>query len=360
MKIMIGAGGTGGHLFPAMAVLEQLEILTNGNLKASFVGTPDRIESRVVPSKGYDFTPMPISGFAGISLKSLALPFKIMKSIPICKKLIKEFKPDAVLCTGAYISYPAGAAASSMNVPLFLMESNVNPGKTIKVLSKKATKIFTSFEKTKTFFPLLHENIVEFTGNPVRKNLLDLPSQQSARKSFQIDEHKSTVLILGGSLGARSINSAVEKNFNAISNSNLQFIWQTGKSYNLNKKMPQNIKKFEFIEDMASAYAAADIVVSRSGATSVAEICVCGKPSILIPLPSASNNEQYENGLALEQAKATWLIKDSDASGNLFNKIFDLAAKQIIRDEMSKNTLKLSKPDAAKVCAGKILDYLNK
>lgn len=358
-KILIAAGGTGGHLFPAMAVLEQLEILSNGKTRAHFVGTADRIESRIVPEKGYSFTPMPISGFSGLSLKTLLLPYKIMKSVNICKSIIKSFKPDAVLCTGAYISYPAGIAVSNNDIPLFLMESNVNPGKAIRMLSKKANKIFTSFTETKDFFPSLSNDIVEFIGNPVRNSLLSLPDKKSARMVFNLDQEKKTILVFGGSLGARSINSAIENNFDYLSKLDAQILWQTGRSFVSNKSLPKNIVKCEFIDDMASAYSAADIVVSRSGATSVAEICVCGKASILVPLPSASNNEQRENAKALARANAAIVIDDSDVSTQLIAKIEELLANPSLSCEMGKNALLLAKPSAALDCARKILQFCN-
>ncbi len=354
-RILIAAGGTGGHLFPAMAVLEQIEALTETD--ASFVGSKNRIESRIVPEKGYDYTPMPIEGFSGISLKSLLLPFKILKSVSICKSLIKSFKPHAVLCTGAYISYPAGAAASAAKIPLFLMESNVNPGKAVKMLSAKADRIFTSFVETKEFFEDKVKSRIELTGNPVRKSLLNPPSRIEALAKFGMDRGRKTVLVFGGSLGAKSINIALEQNLEKIAGSDVQYIWQTGRNFSTEKQIPQNVKMLTFIEDMASAYAGADLVVSRSGAASTAEICVCGKSSILLPLPSAANNEQSHNAKALSEAGAAEIVNDTEASERLFELINDLINSEEKLKKMGKSALALSKPDAAVVCAKKILDY---
>ncbi len=352
-KILVAAGGTGGHLFPAIAVIQNIERITESS-ETKFVGTPNRIESRVVPELGYHLTTMPITGYTGLfSLNTWLLPVKILKSIKICRKLIKDFKPDAVLCTGAYIGFPAGMAAWNEQVPLVLMESNVNPGKTIKSLSAKASLIITSFSETEDYFEDIDENKIHYIGNPVRENLLNLPDKKEARKKLGLNPDLQTVLIFGGSLGALTINKATEKVIEYFKEKDIQFIWQTGKAYQNSTKESPKLKILEFIDDMSTAYAAADLVVSRSGATTVAELAVCGKASILIPLPSASNQEQWHNAEVFSKKGAAIILENSKAESNLFLileellknkeriKLMEFAANSLARKEAAKETAKI-------------------
>lgn len=361
LKILVAAGGTGGHLFPAIAVVEQLEKLNNNHFKAVFVGTDYRIESKVIPSLGYDFYSMPITGLTKLlSLNTLSLPFKILKSITICRKIINDFKPDAVLCTGAYISYPAGIAASKEKIPLILMESNVNPGKTIKQLSDKASIIITAFEETRNFFDEKMQHKIRVVGNPVRKDILQNVNKEKAINMFGLNPNKKTVLIFGGSLGAYSINRVVEQSLDYFVENDIQLIWQTGKNYKPKTQIGDNIKVLEFIDDMASAYAVADLVVSRSGATSVAEICVVAKPSILIPLESASNNEQMENAKILEKHGASIVVRNDKLQVELLRTIKELINNQDKLIEMSGKAKELAKPDSAFNVANMLTNTLKK
>ncbi|MGA2298908.1 MAG: undecaprenyldiphospho-muramoylpentapeptide beta-N-acetylglucosaminyltransferase, partial [FCB group bacterium] len=342
LNVLVAAGGTGGHLFPAIAVIEQMEALTSGNVFPIFVGTADRIESKVVPSSGYEFQSIPISGYGGLfSLKIYLLPFKIILSIQKCREIIRKRKIDAVICTGAYISYPAGMAANFEKVPLFLLESNVSPGKTIKMLSSKARMIFTSFKETAKYFSNEKEYKILYLGNPIRKSILSVPEQAQARKNFGLDPNRRTVLIFGGSLGARSINNAVEKAIVRFKDSDFQILWQTGNNFTQPVTLPENIKVLPFIEDMASAYSAADLVVSRSGATTVAEICAVGKPSILIPLPSASNNEQELNAKVLEKQYAAFLLDNDVLDTKLGNIILKFMSDGEILQKMGESAKSL-------------------
>jgi UDP-N-acetylglucosamine--N-acetylmuramyl-(pentapeptide) pyrophosphoryl-undecaprenol N-acetylglucosamine transferase len=361
INILVAAGGTGGHLFPALAVVEQLEILTNGNLNVQFAGTPNRIEAEKIPALGYNFFPMPITPFKGLfSLQSYLLPFNLYKSISICKRLIKENNIQAVICTGAYLSYPAGVAASKCGVPLILMESNVNPGKTIKMLANKASLIITSFEETTGYFVSDIRKKVKMLGNPVRKDILTLPTRENALQKFELEKEKKTLLIFGGSLGAASINNAALSIINSIDLNQWQVIWQTGKDFTIDKDLPEGVKSMKFIDDMASAYAASDLVISRSGATTVAELCIVGKPSVLVPYPSASNNEQEENAGVLEKSGAAILIKNSDAIAGVPKAFDDISVDEELLRNMGQKAFSLAQPNAAFNSAKAVLQIISK
>jgi UDP-N-acetylglucosamine--N-acetylmuramyl-(pentapeptide) pyrophosphoryl-undecaprenol N-acetylglucosamine transferase len=348
IRALIAAGGTGGHLFPAMAVAEQLNILTNSSFHAEFVGTPHRIESRAVPNAGYHFTSIPITGFKGIlSFDSLMLPYRIYKSQSICRKIIKEKKINVVICTGAYISYPAGLAAVKEGIPLVLMESNLTPGKTIKMLSSKAQIIITAFPESEKYYPdPIAKNIMAL-GNPVRKNIFEFHDKQEARKSLHLHPDKFTILIFGGSLGAKSINDVALKLTTTLSSEEFQFIWQTGKNFSSYPSAKENVWSSEFIDDMASAYSAADLVISRSGATTVSELCAVGKPSVLVPYPSASNNEQELNAKYLSDSGAAYLVYDDAIQDNIINITKELYSDKDKLSEMGRAAKALATPQAS-------------
>lgn len=359
LNILVAAGGTGGHLFPALAVVEQLEKLTDGNLKVSFIGSPDRIEAEIIPPLGYDFHPIKISGLTKlISLKTLLLPFRLFAAIVKSRSIIDDKKIDMVIATGAYLSYPPGAAAHRAEVPLFLMESNVNPGKAIRMLSSKASRIFTSFDESAGFFPKSVRAKIVTVGNPVRDSIKNLPERKSAREKFELDPGKPTVLIFGGSLGALSLNRAIEKSLGQFADKEIQLLWQTGKRYKAPTDLPDNVKSLVFIEDMAAAYAAADLVVARSGATTVAELCLAGKASVLIPLPSAANNEQAENAKVLEKNGASRIIADGEAGKKLADLVFEMIESPKLLSSMAGAVSALARPDAAAQCAKEMLGFI--
>jgi UDP-N-acetylglucosamine--N-acetylmuramyl-(pentapeptide) pyrophosphoryl-undecaprenol N-acetylglucosamine transferase len=360
-RILVAAGGTGGHLYPALAVLEHIENVAGKQLKASFVGTANRIESRVVPQIGYEFNAIPISGFKGIfSLDTFILPFKIARSIGICRKIIQNFSPDVVLCTGAYISYPAGAAAHHENIPLVLMESNVAPGKAINMLSQKADLIITSFEESEDFYNENLRDRIVCLGNPVRKNICSLVPKEEARQALGLDTKKKTILVFGGSLGAKSINHSVNNILFAIEKEDWQLIWQTGENYVVKGQVGENIKVFKYIDNMSLVYSASDLFVSRSGATTIAEICIAGKPSILIPLPSASNNEQAINAYVMEENGASIIIQDEEVESKLYEYICKLIDDGDALKSMSKLAKSLAKPDASVNTAKIIVELVEK
>lgn len=356
IKAIIAAGGTGGHLFPALAVAEEFKAITNGDFEAYFVGNPNRLESKIVPDQGYSFSPIPITGFRGVFTPStISLPYRIFKSVLTVRNLIKKNKPDFVLCTGAYLSFPAGLAAKQMGIPLVLMESNVFPGKTIKLLSPKADLIITTFEESTKYFPEGTHRNIKCLGNPLRKMFDNMPSKEEARGQFGLEKNKTTILIFGGSLGARAINQAARTAFEQFKTNDVQFIWQTGNDFKLNSELPANVKMLKFIDNMATAYAAADLVVARSGATTVAELCYTAKPSILIPLPSASNNEQASNAEELTKQGAAILIDNSEVGAILGGCIRELIEDKSKLEYMAKAADKLAKRDAAEKSVNEII-----
>lgn len=346
VNLLFAAGGTGGHLFPATAVANYLREQYKDEINCVFIGTMDRIESIKVPQMGFTYYDMPITAFPGKNLKSLKYPITFINSISKARSVIKKENIDAVICTGAYISYPPGLAARRLKKKLFLMESNVNPGKSILWLAKNATKIYTSYQKSEAFFDPLSVFKLNCLGNPVRQEILNLPSRVEAIKSYNFNSENKTIFIFGGSLGAKSINYAVEKNIEEFAKMPVNIIWQTGKNYVIPAVIPKNMVVSEFIDDMQTAYAAADLVVARSGATTVAEIAVLGKAAILVPLPSAANNEQYENARMLDESKAAILIDNNEIQNSLFNTIKQLLENENELYEMSSKIKEFAKPNA--------------
>ena len=359
INILVAAGGTGGHLFPALAVVDKLQKIIGYKVIPSFVGINNKIESKVIPQLGFNFTKLPISGFTGVfSINSYLLPFKIFRSIFKCRSLIKKLNIDVCLCTGAYLSYPAGIAAYKEHIPIVLMESNVFPGKTIKLLSSKADLIITSFKESEKYFPSSLNHVIKYLGNPVRSELLSLPPQELARARFGLDPQLRTILIFGGSLGARSINNSIIKLLPIVAKSNYQVLWQIGNNFTVPKDIPSNVKVLNFIDDMASAYSASDLVVSRSGATTVAELCVVAKPSILVPLPSASNNEQESNANVLHNKGAAIMLLDYTLDEYLLDIINELIEDPKKLSKMGKAAKSLAKPDAADYAAQSIFELV--
>jgi len=360
INILVAAGGTGGHLFPAMAVADEIKERYNKNFNAYFVGNKERIEGNSVPKAGYPFFDIPMTGLKGkFNPANITMPIKILRSISICNSLIKRFNIDAVLCAGAYLSYPAGVSASLNRIPLILMESNVYPGKSIKALSPRARLIFTAFAETGQYLKKGKNTEIICLGNPVRKNLINLPNKSDSLNVFNLQIGKRTVLIFGGSLGARSINEGAEKAIRKLPADNYQFIWQTGKNYEPAIDGQANVRILKFIDNMAAAYSAADIVVSRSGATSLAEIAVTGKPSILVPYPLAANNHQEYNADLFANRGASIKIIDRmvyDVLGYVIEETFDNHAKL---EDMIKNAKEFANPEAAKYVCLEIINLLN-
>jgi UDP-N-acetylglucosamine--N-acetylmuramyl-(pentapeptide) pyrophosphoryl-undecaprenol N-acetylglucosamine transferase len=355
-KALIAAGGTGGHLFPAIAVAEELTRILDGNCVLEFIGTSDRIEATIVPKHGYPFHTLPIAGLQKLfSFNTLKLPLQIMQSIQKSLDILRTMQPDCVICAGAYLSYPVGIAAARLGIPLFLMESNAIPGKTIIQLAPKATRVYAAFEESRQHFSPSVRAKFEIFGNPVRSNLNAFTDKHAARTAFDLAPDKPTVFIFGGSLGARSINSAVNASLERFRAAGMQILWQTGKNFMPMANTEGVAQVLPFIDDMAQAYSAADVVVCRAGATTLAELAIIRKPAILVPFPQAANDHQTANAHALQERGAAILLKDSDVQERLYDAVRGLLANTHAQEAISKSLAHFAKPDAARDIAESIL-----
>jgi UDP-N-acetylglucosamine--N-acetylmuramyl-(pentapeptide) pyrophosphoryl-undecaprenol N-acetylglucosamine transferase len=356
-RIIIAGGGTGGHIFPAIAIanaIKQQEPAT----EILFVGALGKMEMEKVPQAGYKIQGLDIAGFNRSSLiKNIGLPFKLIKSFFEVRKIIEEFKPDAVVGVGGYSSFPVLKQAQLKGIATYIHESNSFAGKSNKLLGKKATKVFVASDGMEKFFP---KEKIMITGNPVRKSIAQSTATRSEGcRFFNLEDNKTIVLAVGGSLGARSINESLANKLDAFDNHNLQLIWQTGKTtgaaYKEKATGRSNVWVDEFINQMEFAYAAADIVISRSGAMAVTELCVAGKPVIFVPFPFASEDHQTVNAQALVSKKAALMIKDSDAFEKVVGMTISLAENKDLQQELSQNIKKLAVTNADEVIAREIL-----
>ena len=354
-RIIIAGGGTGGHIFPAIAIANALKNMDK-NIEILFIGAKGKMEMEKIPEAGYDIKGIDISGFIRSSLiKNIGLPFKLVKSFFQVRSIIREFKPDAVIGVGGYSSFPVLYFAQANRIPTFIHESNSFAGKSNRILGKKATKIFTGTNGMEKFFPAKK---IMVTGNPVRTAISQSTITRSeGLKFFSLEENRKTILIVGGSLGARSINEAVDKHLDELLKADLQIIWQTGKLYVPKTTAVKNKAVWinAFINQMEYAYAAADIVVSRSGAMSVAELCVVKKPVLFVPYPFAAENHQTVNAMQLVNKKAAMMVKDSEAMDKLASLIIDLASEENKQNEFKKNIGTLAIMDADKKIADEVL-----
>ncbi len=359
LKIILSGGGTGGHIFPAVAIANELKrIVPSANIL--FVGAIGKMEMEKVPAAGYKIIGVPIAGLQRkFTWANLKLPFLIVKSLFKTRKIIRDFRPDAVVGTGGYASGPLLRAATSMGVPALLQEQNSYAGITNKILSKKASKICVAYEGMEKFFP---EQKIILTGNPVRQDLKDVKSNRGeALDFFKLDKNKKTVLVIGGSLGARSINESIGSGLQRLADNSIQLIWQTGKGYyqtaqqQVAKFSNKNIFAFEFITKMNLAYAAADIVISRAGASSVSELCNLAMPCILVPSPNVAEDHQAKNAMALVNKEAALLVKDTDALSNLVKVAIALTGDNAQKEKLSRNISKMAFHNSANVIAKEVL-----
>ena len=359
LRVIISGGGTGGHIFPAVSIANAIKAL-RPDAKILFVGALGRMEMQRVPAAGYEIKGLPICGFDRKNLlKNFKVLYKIWKSQRMAKQIIKDFQPQVAVGVGGYASGPTLNKAAAMGIPCLIQEQNSYAGVTNKLLSKKAEKICVAYEGMERFFPA--EKII-LTGNPVRQALLDTTiSREDAIKSFGLDPAKKTILLVGGSLGARTINESVLQHLDIVKSSDVQFIWQTGKYYSaaiaeqLKGQDIPNLKVTDFISDMGAAYKAADLVISRAGASSISEFCLIGKPVILVPSPNVAEDHQTKNALALSTRDAAIYVKDAEAPAMLL----ELAVKTV-NDEaklksLSENVLKLALPDSADIIAKEVI-----
>ena len=365
LRIIISGGGTGGHIFPAVSIANAIRA-KYPDADILFVGALGRMEMQRVPDAGYRIIGLPICGFDRKNmLKNVAVLFKIWKSQRMAKKIIRDFRPMAAVGVGGYASGPMLNECAKRGIPCLIQEQNSYAGVTNKILAKKVDRICVAYDGMERFFPA--DKIVK-TGNPVRQALLDTKmTKAEALRAFGLDENKKTILIVGGSLGARTVNESVMQHLDLVKSSGVQFIWQTGKYYNasINERLKDRtdlsmLKVMDFISDMGAAYKAADLVISRAGASSISEFCLIGKPVILVPSPNVAEDHQTKNAMALVDKGAALYVKDVDAPAQ----VVELAVETVKDNErlaaLSGNIKKLALPDSADTIADEVVKLARK
>ena len=355
-RIIIAGGGTGGHIFPAVAIANAIKKL-EPQTEILFVGAKGKMEMEKVPQAGYKIEALDIAGFNRSSLiKNIGLPLKLVKSFLKVRKIFKRFKPDAAVGVGGYSTFPVLRYAQNKGIPSFIHESNSFAGKSNMMLGKRATKVFAASQGMEKFF--LKEKLI-LTGNPVRKNIVTSSVTRSEGiQFFGLNENKKTVLAIGGSLGAKSINEALAEHIDEFEQNNLQLIWQTGKTtaaqYRLVGEGRKNVWVNDFITEMQYAYAAADIIISRSGST-VYELCVVGKPAVLVPFPFAAEDHQTANAMNLVNKNAALIVKDHEAKEKLVATVIDLSKNESLQQRLKNNISPMAITNADEVIATEIL-----
>jgi UDP-N-acetylglucosamine--N-acetylmuramyl-(pentapeptide) pyrophosphoryl-undecaprenol N-acetylglucosamine transferase len=357
--ILVAGGGTGGHLFPALAIADEIKKL-QPRAEFLFLGTKGKIEARVVPQRGYAFRTIWISGFhRRLTIENLLFPLKVVVSLVQSFFVIRQFRPDVVVGTGGYVCGPVLFAASILKIPTVIHESNSYPGVTTRMLAKRATKVFTAFDDTKRW--LKRTDHLTLIGTPTRE-ILGQVSKSSGREFFQIDPNKKTILVFGGSLGAASINNAVLEALDDLLSGGIQLIWQTGQNDFERVRTAIGTKSIgwlgTFIDRMEYAFGAADLVVCRAGATTLAELTRVGKPAIVIPYPHAAGDHQTHNARSLADAGAAVMITDQGARQKLKSVAIDLLSNPERLENMSSAIARLGKPDAGPAIATTILEMI--
>ena len=358
-KFIISGGGTGGHIYPAIAIANELKS-QYPNADILFVGASDKMEMQKVPQAGYPIQGLWIAGLQRrLTLQNLLFPFKLFFSLIKAGWIVKSFKPDAVIGTGGFASGPLLQMAALFGIPTVVQEQNSYPGITNKMLASKAKVICVAYENLERFFP---KHKIVLTGNPVRQDLLTVGEKKSeALSHFKLDANKKTLLVLGGSLGARRINQLIEKELESILAQNIQVIWQCGKLYidDYQKYNQKNVLVLAFIERMDLVYAAADVVVSRAGASSVSELCIVGKPVIYIPSPNVAEDHQTKNAQAIVDKNAAILIREKDLESQFATQLKELLQNETLQNELSINSKKMAKPNATKDIVNQIIPLLS-
>ena len=359
LRVIISGGGTGGHIFPAVSIANAVKAL-RPDAKILFVGALGRMEMQRVPAAGYDIKGLPICGFDRKNLlRNVIVLYKIWKSQRMAKQIIRDFRPQVAVGVGGYASGPTLNKAASMGIPCLIQEQNSYAGVTNKLLAKKASKICVAYEGMERFFPA---DKIMLTGNPVRQALLDTTvTREEALRSLGLDPSRKTILLVGGSLGARTVNESVLQHLDLVKGSDIQFIWQTGKYYfasiqeQLQGQDIPNLKVMDFISDMGAAYKAADLVISRAGASSISEFCLIGKPVILVPSPNVAEDHQTKNALALANRGAALYVKDADAPATLLQLAIETVGDQSRLQSLSEQVLKMALPDSADIIAREVI-----
>ncbi|TSA51272.1 MAG: undecaprenyldiphospho-muramoylpentapeptide beta-N-acetylglucosaminyltransferase [Sphingobacteriales bacterium] len=363
MKVIISGGGTGGHIFPAVAIANAIKNRLGEKTEILFIGAEGRMEMEKVPAAGYKIIGLPIAGLQRkLDLKNFILIFKVLNSLWKASKIISSFKPDVVVGVGGYASGPVLFAASLQGIPTLIQEQNSFAGITNKILGRRAKKICVAYEGMNQFFK---EKKIVLTGNPVRKDVTKQSiSKEEALNFFQLQPNKKTILVIGGSLGARTINESIAQNISAFSSNNIQLIWQTGKSYFAKAKevvaINADVKVFDFINRMDMAYGAADLVISRAGALSISELCVLGKATVLVPSPNVSEDHQTKNAMALVNKNAAVLVKDMEAKEKLVATTISILNDENKLTDLKINILQLAMPNADEFICDEIIKLIKK
>jgi UDP-N-acetylglucosamine--N-acetylmuramyl-(pentapeptide) pyrophosphoryl-undecaprenol N-acetylglucosamine transferase len=360
-KIILSGGGTGGHIYPAISIANELKS-RYPNAEFLFVGASDKMEMEKVPQAGYEIEGLWISGIQRkLTLKNLSFPFKLISSLMKSRKIINQFQPDVAIGTGGFASGPLLQVAISKGVPSLIQEQNSFPGITNKILSKKADKICVAYDGLERFFP--KQKIIK-TGNPVRQDILDIEGKSiEAKDSFKLKHNKLTLLVLGGSLGARRINQLIEEKLEFFQTQNVQIIWQCGKLYYNQYRQYDKMKHVQvhaFLNEMDMAYAAADVIISRAGASSVSELCIVGKPTLFIPSPNVAEDHQTKNANAIVDKGGAVLIKEADLDVDFENKFSQIVHSNEKQNELSENIKKLALINATKDIVDEVEKLLKK
>jgi UDP-N-acetylglucosamine--N-acetylmuramyl-(pentapeptide) pyrophosphoryl-undecaprenol N-acetylglucosamine transferase len=357
MKVIISGGGTGGHIFPAISIADTLKEI-DGNTEILFVGAEGRMEMEKVPACGYNIVGLPVAGLQRrLTFKNFTLPFKLLKSLNKAARIIKDFKPDIVVGVGGYASAPILWKAQRLGIPTLIQEQNSYAGLTNKLLSKKADAVCVAYQGMERFFS---EKKIHYVGNPVRQDLFVLDRiRNESINFFGFDADKPIILSLGGSLGARTINESIANGLYEFEKNNIQLIWQTGKHFFATASKfaegKTNVKVFDFIHKMNYAFSAADIIISRAGAGTISELCIAGKPAVLVPSPNVSEDHQTKNAMALVNKNAAIMIKDEDAKNKLITTIIELINNKSLIGKLNRNISGLAMPNAAKEIVNRIL-----
>ncbi len=356
-RILFAGGGTAGHLYPAIAVAEEIKKL-KPEAKILFVGSKNKIEGSVVPKIGFEFRNIIVRGFVRkLSIKSILFPFYLLISLVQSLSIAMKFKPKVAIGTGGYLAGPAIWASSVMGSKVILIEPNSYPGITTRLLEKYADEIHINYNDTKNY--LRRQHIIKLTGSPVRNNLRIL-DKKNALKQFDLSESKKILLIVGGSLGANSINNAIEKNLDSLLSNQIQLVWQVGKNYydSYSRYQSGECKVFPFIENMEDAFSACDLVIARAGASTISEIALLGLPAVLIPSPNVAENHQYHNAKVLAENNAAILIEDKNIEDELFSTITKTLNDERMLNELKENVKKFAKPDASYQIAKNAINYI--
>lgn len=362
LKIIISGGGTGGHIFPAIAIARAVEEMRTGT-EILFVGAIGRMEMEKVPAAGYKIEGLEINGISRSNMmKNISLPSKILKSVKRAKKIISEFNPDVIVGVGGYASGPILWAGIRKRIPTLIQEQNSYPGITNKILGKRVNKICVAYSGMEKYFP--SEKLI-MTGNPVRQDISGLEAKHNeALEYFKLKDEGSTLLVIGGSLGARTINESIKSALALFAENNIQLIWQTGKAFyneaNELAKVHSNSRVYDFISRMDYAYAASNVVISRAGAISLAELCIAGKPCILVPSPNVAEDHQTKNANSLADKSAAIVIRDEIAVQELGKEVIKLITNKDLRNSLSENIQALAIKDSAQRIAKEIIELSGK